>query len=142
MDEKNNSELTNDEKEFLDKINRIVGDVDVPDSLLPENILDTVKSNQEKKNKKIINMKAIRYVAGFAAATVVFVVGIRTFSTGDWNPGKYASETAFDSAGPGVIEETASQVVSEMKVSGMEIPVNAATGNINDYIQVYEALEK
>ncbi len=112
-----------DEKKIIEKLNECTDDVKVPDKLLPENIMNTIKETNTKK--KVVPFGKTKEIAAFVSAAAVLALTFTAFSAGFGKSNEVAVNT-----------ETFNQE------AGVESLVIAKTGNVDDYEEVYKVLEK
>lgn len=164
MDEqKNYEELSELEKITIDKIIEMTDDVEIPDKLLPENILDTISARRGevdlenkdynddldskenyKENNKIISFiqksyksSGFKVVSGVAAAAIVLVLGLHIYNN-SMLFSKNAATSDYTNSVVFVEEPYVERNASEEEKSMDSV----STGNISDYGEVYDALSK
>ncbi len=112
-----------DENKIIRELDERTGDVKVPEKLLPENIMNTIKETNTKK--KVIPFSKTKKIAAFVSAAAVLAVTFTAFSGLLGKSNENVANTDFYN--------------QEM---GTESLVVAKTGNVDDYSDVYKVLEK
>ena len=107
------SEFKRDMDEIWIEIEKATDDIDVPDSLLPERIVEELKQNEKKKERR--RMRRITEMAA-AVAVVVAVGGIGIYQMN--NSAKFTAENAMmkDSV-DSVMEEEIAESTMDMAMS-------------------------
>ena len=107
------SEFKRDMDEIWIEIEKATDDIDVPDSLLPERIVEELKQNEKKKERR--RMRRITEMAA-AVAVVVAVGGVGIYQMN--NSGKFTAENAMmqDSV-DSVMEEEIAESTMDMAMS-------------------------
>ena len=107
------SEFKRDMDEIWIEIEKATEDIDVPDSLLPERIVEELKQNEKKKERR--RMRRITEMAA-AVAVVVAVGGVGIYQMN--NSGKFTAENAMmqDSV-DSVMEEGIAESTMDMAMS-------------------------
>ena len=107
------SEFKRDMDEIWIEIEKATDDIDVPDSLLPERIVEELKQNEKKKERR--RMRRITEMAA-AVAVVVAVGGVGIYQMN--NSGKFTAENAMmqDSV-DSVMEEGIAESTMDMAMS-------------------------
>ena len=107
------SEFKRDMDEIWMEIEKATEDIDVPDSLLPDNIVKELKQNEKKKERR--RMRRITEMAA-AVAVVVAVGGVGIYQMN--NSAKFTAENAMmqDSV-DSVMEEEIAESTMDMAMS-------------------------
>ncbi len=125
-----------DEKKMIEKLQEMTENTSVPESLAPENIMNTIKGKKSNRGGSF-SKKTMRIAATFGCAAAVLL----------------AVTFAMNHIGAGITKKTAISENSMFTNSGMtdnaqdaetiktECMVMAQTGNISDYDDVYAELK-
>lgn len=124
-----------DEKKIMEQLNESTKNINVPEKLLPENIMDTI--NESKQKKKVISFEKMkrgvtaRKMAGLVSVAAVLVVAVFAYRgiTEKQNNTMNSDMTGVDNSELLSMEQEESLVI-------------ARTGNVSGYDEVYEEFAK
>ena len=112
------SEFKRDMDEIWIEIEKATDDIDVPDSLLPERIVEELKQNEKKKERR--RMRRITEMAA-AVAVVVAVGGVGIYQMN--NSAKFTAENAMMQDSVDSVQE------AEIAESTMDMAMSSSAGN-------------
>lgn len=124
-----------DEKKIIEQLQNDTKEINVPQNLLPENIMNTIHDTKEKKKvisfEKVRKNGATKKLAGLVSAAAVLIVAVFAYQ------GITAKQEKSNSTG--VMMESS---IMEMNTEATDSYVIAQTGNISSYDEVYKEFEK
>lgn len=109
-----------DENKILEELHNDTEEITVPESLKPENIMDTINKVNEKKKVVSISKKT-KYAGGLVAAAAVMIVGTFMLRNGNFEM---------------------IPTHNEVDVSYEESTIIGQTGNVDSYDDIYKIMEK
>lgn len=117
-----------DENKLIEKLRKMTDESSVPESLEPENIMDSIRNKNISPVKPFVKRRTVRITAGIVSAAAALVIAFYAF----FDMGQIHKSS--DTAALGITS-------MDLQENGAESYIMAQTGNVDTYDEIYEKIE-